>query len=94
MRSSKTIMTILAIVVTTAAASLFVYMLTPASAQDARGQAAKRLQDADKDKDGFISREEARALPRLSRSFDEIDTNRDNKLSREELIAFRDKSRR
>lgn len=39
----------------------------------------------DKNNDGFISREEAAAHPRLAERFDTLDTNKDGKLSRDEL---------
>lgn len=43
------------------------------------------LADYDRNKDGFIQREE---LPRRLRyAFDQVDTNKDGKLSREELVA-------
>ena len=47
---------------------------------------------ADADKDGFITRAEADArAPRLAKHFDEIDTNKDGKLSREEMQAAKAK---
>jgi Ca2+-binding EF-hand superfamily protein len=51
----------------------------------------KKMQEADKNKDGLISREEAKSLPRLEKNFDAIDANKDNQLSADELKAFRDK---
>jgi hypothetical protein len=94
MRRSKKVMTVTAAIITATSAGLFLYRLTPAAAQEMDAQTIKRLQEADKNKDGLISREEARDLPRLQRNFDAIDTNKDNRLSREELIAFRNKNRR
>lgn len=41
----------------------------------------------DKDKDGFISRAEAAGHPMLSSGFDTVDSNKDAKLSKEELQA-------
>jgi hypothetical protein len=42
----------------------------------------KRFRSADKDKNGMLSREEAYAeFPRMPEFFDEIDTNRDNKIT-------------
>jgi hypothetical protein len=92
MLSGKKVMTVTTAIVTIVAANLLLQKLTPAAAQDARAQAMKRLQEADKNNDGLISREEARDLPRLSRNFDAIDINKDNRLSNEELIAFRNKN--
>ena len=51
----------------------------------------ERLKAADKDGDGKISRAEAVALPRIAKHFDEIDTNKDGLITREELKAFHDK---
>lgn len=44
---------------------------------------------ADSDKDGFISRSEAAAHPRLAERFDTLDGNKDGKLSQEELRSAR-----
>ena len=51
----------------------------------------ERLKAADKDGDGRISREEAIALPRLAKHFDEIDTNKDGFITKEEMKAWRQK---
>ena len=51
----------------------------------------ERLKAADTDGDGKISRAEAAALPRLAKHFDEIDTNKDGFLTKEELKAHREK---
>lgn len=61
-----------------------------ADAQQGRGarkQALQeRLQSADADQDGYISRAEADAsLPKLAEYFDRIDADRDDRISREEL---------
>ena len=58
-----------------------------------RGDAMERLKQADTDGNGMISREEAKALPMVSKHFDEIDTNKDNQLSPDELRAFHEKMR-
>jgi Ca2+-binding EF-hand superfamily protein len=47
--------------------------------------AARFIDEYDRNKDGFIQREEL--PPRLRHAFDQIDTNKDGKLSREELEA-------
>jgi Ca2+-binding EF-hand superfamily protein len=57
------------------------------------GAGMERLKQADTDANGMIGREEAKALPRLAKHFDEIDTNKDNQLSPDELRAFHDKMR-
>ena len=51
----------------------------------------ERMKAADKDGDGKISRAEAAALPRIAKHFDEIDTNKDGFLTKEELQAYRAK---
>jgi len=57
------------------------------------GAMVERLKQADTDGNGLISREEAKALPRLAKHFDEIDANRDGQLSKEELQAFHEQMR-
>lgn len=53
-----------------------------------------RMKEADKNKDGLISREEAKGMSRLEKNFDAIDANKDNQLSQEELVAFRAKNKK
>jgi Ca2+-binding EF-hand superfamily protein len=45
------------------------------------------LEQLDKDKDGFISKAEAAGNPMLTKHFDAIDSNKDGKLSKDELQA-------
>ncbi|HUQ28607.1 MAG TPA: EF-hand domain-containing protein [Usitatibacter sp.] len=52
------------------------------------GGGMERLKQADTDGNGMISRDEAKALPRIAQRFDEIDANKDNQLSPDELRAF------
>jgi Ca2+-binding EF-hand superfamily protein len=57
-------------------------------------KAAQRFRHADTDGDGAISRAEAEQhAPRLARRFDQIDGNRDGKLTPEELRAYRETRR-
>lgn len=58
---------------------------------DRAAKMQERLKAADKDGDGKISRAEAAALPRIAKHFDEIDTNKDGFITREEMKAFHDK---
>jgi NADH dehydrogenase FAD-containing subunit len=45
---------------------------------------------ADANHDGFLTREEAqKGMPRVAKNFDRIDTDKDGKVSRDELRAFR-----
>ena len=67
----------------------------PEPPKEHRGDhAAKKLarfKAADKDGDGKISRAESAALPAIAKHFDEIDTNKDGYLTKEEMKAFHDK---
>ena len=47
------------------------------------------MKHLDKDGDGLISRDEAQSAPRLAKHFDQIDTNKDGFLSKDELAAAR-----
>lgn len=47
-----------------------------------------RLEKADKDKNGMLSKEETRALPNLSAHFDEIDANLDGQLNVKEISDY------
>ena len=51
----------------------------------------ERMKAADKDGDGRISRAEAAAMPRLAKHFDEIDTNKDGFITKDEMKAHREK---
>ena len=57
------------------------------------GRGGDRLKAADTNGDGMISREEAKALPRLAKHFDELDTDKNGQLTREELRAGHQKRR-
>jgi Ca2+-binding EF-hand superfamily protein len=46
------------------------------------------LKKADTNGDGMISRDEAKANPRLLKNFDAIDTNKDGLISADEMRAF------
>ena len=51
-------------------------------------QFRENLARADKDKNGKLSHEEAKALPNLSAHFDEIDTNHDGELTLKEISDY------
>jgi len=51
------------------------------------GAMGERLRSADKDGDGAISAEEAKAMPMLAEHFAEVDANHDGKVTREEMKA-------
>jgi Ca2+-binding EF-hand superfamily protein len=44
--------------------------------------------EADKDKDGTLDREEAKAMPKVAENFDKIDTDKDGTVSMEEIHSF------
>ena len=52
-----------------------------------KAKADARFKAADKNGDGFLSKEEAAALPMLARHFDALDKNKDGLLSSEEVEA-------
>ncbi len=56
-----------------------------AQAEDKGGRLEEAFKTADKDNDGTLTREEAKAMPRVSRNFDAIDTNKDGTVSLEEV---------
>jgi Ca2+-binding EF-hand superfamily protein len=59
-----------------------------------QARAAERFKHADTDGDGAISRAEAeKHAPRLARKFDQIDSNKDGKLTQDELRAYREARR-
>jgi Ca2+-binding EF-hand superfamily protein len=56
-----------------------------------RGERGERLRALDKDGDRQLSRAEiGDSMPKLSQNFDRLDSNRDGKLSREEMRAGRE----
>jgi Ca2+-binding EF-hand superfamily protein len=62
-----------------------------ALAQQGQGREAafmERLKAADTNGDGMLSRQEAAALPRISKHFDEIDANHDGFITYDELQAY------
>jgi Ca2+-binding EF-hand superfamily protein len=59
-----------------------------------QANAAERFKHADIDGDGAISRAEAeKNAPRLAKKFDQIDSNKDGKLTQDELRAYREHRR-
>jgi Ca2+-binding EF-hand superfamily protein len=63
----------------------------PRSRAESDGGLAEHLQRADTDSDGALSRAECdRNLPRLATKFDQIDRDRDGRLTGEELKAWFD----
>lgn len=64
------------------------------SAGPNKDRGAARMQAADTDKDGMLSKAEVeKSSPRLAQAFDKLDSNKDSKLSADELKAGRDAMR-
>ena len=67
---------------------------TKAHRGERRAKTAERFRHADTDGDGAISRAEAeKNAPRLAKKFDQIDANKDGKLTQDELRAYREAKR-
>lgn len=59
-----------------------------AAAEKRRLDFSRNLESADKDHNGRLTREEAKALPNMSAHFDEIDSNHDGELVIKEIADF------
>jgi Ca2+-binding EF-hand superfamily protein len=68
-------------VVIGSAAPAFAATKKPVTSSTSTHEKMVTLKQADKDKDGYISRSEADASPALSRQFSALDKNSDGKLS-------------
>jgi Ca2+-binding EF-hand superfamily protein len=90
-----------------AAAALVAALPLTASAQADKGKARKEVDQKassgssvfltgfdrlDRNRDGYVSRDEAKDAPELQTRFSELDTNNDGKLSREEYDVLRNSS--
>lgn len=51
-------------------------------------QMQQRFTKADANGDGMLTREEAKAMPRVASHFDDIDANHDGQVSQEEIRAY------
>lgn len=51
------------------------------------GRGLERMRAADTNGDGMISRDEAKALPRLSKHFDQLDADKNGQVTAEEMRA-------
>ncbi len=63
-----------------------------ADSADKSGEKQQRMEEqfkkADKDNDGTLTKEEAKAIPHVAKHFDEIDTDKDGTVSMDEIRAF------
>ena len=57
-------------------------------AQSMREEQQAKFQAADKDKDGTLDRNEAKAFPRVVRNFDQIDADKDGTISQDEIRTY------
>jgi len=55
---------------------------------DNMGKLDTAFKAADKDNDGTLDKEEAKAMPRVAKNFDAIDANHDGTVSMDEIKAF------
>lgn len=63
--------------------------VTGAALADHHGEKlADAFKTADKDNDGTLDKEEAKALPRVAKHFDAIDADKDGTVSMEEIHTF------
>jgi Ca2+-binding EF-hand superfamily protein len=51
-------------------------------------RAVERFKSADKDNDGTLTKEEAKALPRVAKNFDAIDADNDGTVSEKEIHRY------
>lgn len=63
-------------------------IVTSSTPDSVRGDYHIDFASLDRDQDGYISREEARANPTLDREFDALDTQRSGRLDREQLKGW------
>ena len=59
-----------------------------ALADDHETKMEAAFKKADKDNDGTLTKEEAKAMPRVAKNFDAIDADKDGTVSLEEIHAF------
>lgn len=70
-----------------AAVALFVPRLA-ISAEEHGSRMEARFKAADKDNDGSLTREEAKAMPRVAKNFDAIDTDKSGTVTLKEIRAY------
>jgi Ca2+-binding EF-hand superfamily protein len=65
-----------------------IYASAKRIAKEIEAKDKAKFEAADKDHDGTLDREEAKAFPRISKNFDKIDANKDGKLSQDEIKNY------
>lgn len=84
--------TVLALTALAVASAATLVIAAPEGAKH-RGAMIERLRAADTNGDGFLSRDEAAALPRIAKRFDAIDANKDGQVAFDELRGAHRKAR-
>jgi Ca2+-binding EF-hand superfamily protein len=51
-------------------------------------RAVERFKSADKDNDGTLTKDEAKAMPRVAKNFDAIDADKDGTVSEKEIHSY------
>lgn len=64
-----------------------------AAAKAMHDRGVERFKSADKDSDGTLTKDEAKALPRVSKNFDAIDADKDGTVSEQEIHDYMKKQR-
>ena len=57
-------------------------------AKEMHDRAVERFKSADKDNDGTLTKDEAKAMPRVAKHFDAIDTDKDGTVSEQEIHDY------
>lgn len=77
-------------VLTALSALALTAVMSPAAFADDKGkELEKRFTEADKDKDGKLTADEAKAMPRISKNFSRIDKDKLGYITLEQLQAMR-----
>ena len=84
-------MTVSKLAIVLAAAVAFFIPVLAVSAEEHGARMEAHFKAADKDNDGSLTREEAKAMPRVSKNFDAIDTDKSGTVSLTEIQAAKKK---
>lgn len=75
------------IALTSALAVTSIFALTPVAFADMHEKMGAAFKAADKDNDGTLDKDEAKAMPRVSKNFDKLDGDKDGTLTMDEVKA-------